>query len=104
MVTVSSNIPLRVIKPRPERVVVCLFMFLNILIGKQKSQVQHRYLFMVSFFSFGISLYFIRYIQKSGGLLKKQRCVFNAKTSRGGGGRFKGSFVGTVLAAETLRF
>ena len=32
MVTVSSNIPLRVIEPRPERelLFVCLFVFLNI--------------------------------------------------------------------------
>ena len=30
MVTVSSNIPLRVITPRPEKVVVSLFVFLNI--------------------------------------------------------------------------
>ena len=113
MVTVSSNIPLRVITPRPEKVVVCLFVFLNI--RHRETNVTgttplpfHDFFFLVWNFSISglydiyIYIYIYIYIKKSGGLLKKQRCVFNAKTSPGG--RFKGSFVGTVLAAETLRF
>ena len=64
--TVSSNIPLRVIEPRPEResccLFVCLFVFLNIChretnVTGATPAPSHEF-----FFSFGISLYFIRYI------------------------------------------
>ena len=85
MVTVSRNIPLRVIEPRPERVAVCLFVFLNT--RHRETNVTgttpvpfHDFFFVVRNFS---PFYTIIYIQK----------------------RFKGSFVGAVLAAaETLRF
>ena len=104
MVTVSLNIPLRVIEPRPERVAVCLFVFLNI--RHRETNVTgttpvpfHDFFFLVRNFSPFYTIYI--YLQKSGGLIRKRRCVFNAATSRVGG-RFKVSFVGAVLAPETL--
>ena len=86
MVTVSSNIPLRVIEPRPERVVVCLFVFLNIRHRETNvtgtTPVPFHSLFSRLKF---LSILYDIYIQKSGGLIRKRRCVFNAETSRGGG-------------------